>query len=267
MEINTFTEITRFILNDEYELDEIEKIIEKTSNNVLEDNDIRSYQALLYNLIKYDRTDILDILIKYIDIDIQESETGFTVLIAAIKHFEINNLEQDDYMFDDKIVLQLSKYTNNINIIDEDGYTALDHILKSLSLHEFYNLNRNDSINNIIKIMLKKGADVFMNDCRLIEQAIINRNHDILLLFLENTNDHKICIYLLYMAIRYLMPTFNNKNYYIFNRLIQLVYDINKLDNKGNTILDWYCLEYKDFDGSEKIKELLIEHGAIRTIV
>jgi len=234
---NAFTELTELLSHGGDDLDEIEKLIKKASNEVLEDDDIMQYQVLLYNLIKYDRIDILEIFIKYINIDIQVSESEYTVLIATIQHSYINNLgENEDYMFDDNIVSQLLEYTKDINVMDEDGYTALDHIMESLN--SVHNFNRNYVIYNIIKIMLEKGADVFMNDSRLIECAITDRRHDILLLFLENTNGNKIDIHLLYKAIRYLMA-YDNKNYDIIEKLIQSVDDINETDDDGDTILDW----------------------------
>jgi len=217
---------------------------------IIEDND----DNILCYALAEDKYEIFDYLAEEYDVNTQ-FHNGETTLIHMIKHTSI----------EEKYISHILKYVKDINIVDDEGGSALYHAVDGLHtyLDELYDKinDYNDANKNaymtIISLLLENGADPtnrgIINTALVIEDnfsAIRNELIDMLLKYIpENKSIYDE-----------LAEAIIDKHYDDVELLLPYMIDINE-KVRGKTLLQ-YAQNAKE--PNLDIIELLIAHGAHR---
>jgi len=227
------------------------KIIEKIFNT--EDIVYNPIEVLMH-FIKNDKYDIFEMVIKYIDIDVQDTD-GYTLL----KHL-IGDIAYDDFYGEyyqsynvktENRILYVLNFVKNINITDHSGATALCDYVETL-----FACKMDENKTKIIKKMLELDADLnceCVNGSTVFHMAVCNIDALKLLLEYSSAKGSQ------FIDISVLHHTLKNCNYSydIIELLLSYIKDINEKDMDGNGI-DFYVSD----NINEDVKVLLIENGA-----
>lgn len=218
----------------------------------------KCFELLEFCISDIDDRNLFEILIKYIDIDMQ-NVNGTTLLMSTILDFQMLALGDD--VFDQisrDIIMYILDYTKNINLHRLNGMTALNCYMSAMNRPGIkYNKTKYD----VVVKMLELGADIF-HDCTsnvsAFSIAVRINNYNLVKLLLDNAdmngkNIGKIDARDIYNAFE------QDDNYDIIELLLQYVDDINECFYDDEPILKG-C--HKTYDISPNIIELLTESGA-----
>lgn len=220
-----------FLVKSIYNINEIENYIKEHKHliNTLTDNGY----SIIASTIYHDKYDIFEVLIKYgADLNCRYGEYKYTPLMYAMY------LSQDFPRYN--YVFMLIKYTNDLEVRDTCGHTALLMAIKSRLQFRV----------KIISDLLDYGADIYAQNVlehNILYITILKNDYEVLNFLIEKKMD---------------LNTLNSKNQNILHQIISdrdlardmlkllLEYGVkfNEIDNDGKTPFDILVSDLTDHD-------------------